>query len=500
MEALAGIGVDFNEAMAALYESAANAGLTLLQLTATIQFIWILYDGILSRSIDGFIETAFRAMVTVTIFAGLIRGVPQIVDQVLTFFGSAGGDAERATLNPIALVGTGLTAARQLIESAGILDAFFLGAVGILIVIFFVAMATMVLLAIIESYFVGVGAAVTFGLGGMQLSRDTALSGFRTILGIGMKIFLMRIIVSLVETPVKDLVESFDDNDAYVVSDALWVMGGAIFGAAIMYILPQMAQVMISGHGNMNMMSGAMSAVSFGTNALGKLGGTIASGIEKGVGAAKLAGAAREASQLAAGSSDGGGGGRFAASSAGIAARAIAHSAVSRIDGTGPRHGSRLWNAAANVSRANQMTKQDNERQVEQKQKQVQERREGAADASRKQTTQSVRGMQQEKRDQAYAQKRIGGSGSANHTNQRQVQQQKERDAMRAQETERREQAAQDGRKRTAAGVRAAQQEKRDQVQQDRVTHQKQKPGAPEKSGAKRPNYVQDIDRMWPRR
>lgn len=476
MESLVGIGAQFHEAMTALYDSATSAGLTLLKLTAAIQFLWIVYDGILNRSLDGFIETFFRAMVTVAIFAGLIRGIPQIVDQVLRFFGSAGGDAERATLNPIALIGTGLTAAKQLIENAGILDAMFLGFVGLLIVLFFVAMAVVVLVALIESYFVGIGAAVTFGLGGLQISRDMAMSGVKTVLGIGMKMFLMGVIVRMVEDPVKDLVESFSANDAYVVSDAFWVIGGAAFGAALIAILPRMAQVMMTGYGGLGVGGGIMSSISFGAGALGKLGSTVAGSIEKGIGAARLIGEAREASRLGfsgSGGSGNGSGGRYAPSSTGIAARAVVQAAAAKLDGTGPRHGSRLWSAGANLARANQAVRKGQEKQLEQRREAAQERRESAAENSRKQTAQSVRAAQQEKRAGQQARKSTNMPYRSNPLQQARQEEQKAIEQRRSDELSRRQSAADASRKQVAQSVRSMQQERRDTLQKDRLAQQK---------------------------
>ena len=409
MEVLSGMQGQFSETMAGLHGSVSAAGLALLRFTFAVQFIYILYEALFRRSLVGMTESGLRLMITTAIFGGLIRGAPEVVTSVMGFFAGAAGSTPVAQMDPVAVLETGGVAAWQLIQGGGLLDKPFLAFLGLLIVLIFVAIALPLLLSLVESYFIGLGAAITFGLGGLSLTRDVAIAGGKMILGIAMKLFVMGIIARLIGEAVTDLVSSFTEGGNYSFGNAMWIIGAAALGAGVMWTIPRMAQMMLTGQGGMGLTQGLMGSAQFAVAALSGLAGAVADGVKSVIGAARLASASVDAARAASPSA---GAARIAASSTGVAARAVAGTLRGRADGTGPRHGSVLWNAATNTQRANQAALEFAGKQREKASEAVQERRDRTAEQSRKAVASSARATAQEKRDEMQKARMTAKRGS----------------------------------------------------------------------------------------
>lgn len=260
------------------------------------QFVWSIIQLFLQESLTfaAVVTTIIRQVMTGGFFWWLLFNRSILETIVASFKGLSGLDLELASLVKIS-VNTCKIIVSSTSLATGVLEGLYIGLVGIVtavIVAFALATATGYLaIVLLENYIVGSLGLILLGFGGSEYTRNYALSYIRTLIHIGFKLFLVSVVLligigifhGITEDMVSALGSGVDVNNTSLLQSCTNLITVAFFFIAIIKVVPQIADTLISG-------------VSMG---IGQGGAAIRSGVG---GAAALAGGlAMGAGRVAAG-------------------------------------------------------------------------------------------------------------------------------------------------------------------------------------------------------
>lgn len=260
------------------------------------QFVWSIIQLFLQESLTfaAVVTTIIRQVMTGGFFWWLLFNRSILETIVASFKGLSGLDLELASLVRIS-VNTCKIIVSSTSLATGVLEGLYIGLVGIVtavIVAFALATATGYLaIVLLENYIVGSLGLILLGFGGSEYTRNYALSYIKTLVHIGFKLFLVSVILiigigifsDITQDMISALGSGVDVNNTSLLQSCTNLITVAFFFIAIIKVVPQIADTLISG-------------VSMG---IGQGGAAIRSGIG---GAAALAGGlAMGAGRVAAG-------------------------------------------------------------------------------------------------------------------------------------------------------------------------------------------------------
>ncbi|RSV12388.1 P-type conjugative transfer protein TrbL [Sphingomonas sp. ABOLF] len=156
---------------------------------------------------------------------------------------SAGGGA---TLNPSDIFNSGINIAEKILENVSIMTpaqsvSFAVG--GLVVIVAFALIVAMMILTLVTAYGIVAMSVLFLGFGGSRWTRDVAMKAIMAIMGVGAKLFVLQIIVGIGAS----LFDEWAGRGVTTVTDMLVMVGFAIVMLALVKVIPDLVQAMISG-------------------------------------------------------------------------------------------------------------------------------------------------------------------------------------------------------------------------------------------------------------
>ena len=315
--------------MATITGNVGNLLVNTFYLLALIEFTWgMIKNYIDNGGLQGFLTEIITRILFIGFFLYLFQNGTQFPLDIANSFRdlAASVPGTGRTLTPDNVVDIGQNIMAQSWNE--ILSGNILSGLGMLIaaVIVFIAMvilAAHLAVALLEFYIVGYGGFVLLALGASRWTHGYAVSYLKYAMSVGMKLFVLLIIVAVVQGEMAAYLANVDQAS---ITNVWAVCAFALFSVIIAIIAPQSVMGMMSG---VSIASGAGAAAAAQT--VGSVGGTAMGAASTGgaavLGAATsvsgMASAAGAASRLAgaAGRASGAGSVRSAASGASAVAK-----------------------------------------------------------------------------------------------------------------------------------------------------------------------------------
>jgi type IV secretion system protein TrbL len=245
--------VDAYRTKAAAWEPVLTGyAITLFWLLVTIDLVW---NGIAlalrGADLQEFTGELVRRIFFIGFFFALLTHSSTWAQAIINSLWQAAGSANAAAggspnINPSAIFDIGLTLATRITDTVSFFSPFAsLGLVvsGLIIMICFALIAAFLLLVLIEMYFVMYAAIIVLGLGGSGWTSPYALKYVIYAFSVGLKLFVIQLLIGLGESFIRDWVTNFDENNAQI----LVLVGAAVVMLALVWIIPGLLQGLING-------------------------------------------------------------------------------------------------------------------------------------------------------------------------------------------------------------------------------------------------------------
>jgi type IV secretion system protein TrbL len=280
--------VDTFVGQASLWEATLeNIALSLFAALALIELAWV-FGWAMARgghSIQDWMALAAQQIVVIGFFYWLLLNSADFILAIVASFGQAANDASVAgggmtNLSPSDLFTSGLNMVKVIwdgmtITSPGLSTLLVLA--GLIMMYVYAVIAAKLIEVLVEAAFVAYAGIIMMGFGGTSFTREYAIAQFRYAISVGVKRFVLQLIVGLAQGIITSWASTVANSGALN-----WTTIGIMVGAPIVMLrlvetLPQRAQDMVMG---------------VSTHAPGSMAGTAArAGAAAGAAIAGLAGA-----------------------------------------------------------------------------------------------------------------------------------------------------------------------------------------------------------------
>ncbi|WP_226669084.1 P-type conjugative transfer protein TrbL [Microbulbifer aggregans] len=219
-----------------------------------------------------------------------------IIESFRQLGGLAGG---LPTIDPSGVFDYGLVSAGALMSQMSLTSpaqSLVIGIVGIGVVVIFALIAAELLFVLISMWVILNAGVIMLGLGGSQWTRNYAINYLRTVLAVGVKLFVIQLLIGAGLALTLDFAENIPAEPTWV--DIFSVAGAAIMLYVLVRNIGQLVESLISGSGAASA-SGSGAVVGAITGAAAGLGAAAAMGAGGVKSAAGAASGAKAAWQLA---------------------------------------------------------------------------------------------------------------------------------------------------------------------------------------------------------
>lgn len=245
------------------------------------------------KEFDGIFSTVVKQVFTLSFFYMLVSQGSYFSGLIISGFEQAGMDTSGSgALSPSSIVTLGFDCLFRIFDAIGSMGwgdtAAFglpLAFAGVTILLCFTAVAVLFLLVTIEAYFVMYGGIIMLGFGALPWTRDIPKNYLVYAINVGVRIFVLYLVVSVGLTMAKDWPGMVNAGTAdNVMHNAFYIVVAAVVFAAVAWKVPGIAAALTSGSVNMS----ASDGIAVGAAAMGMAGGAVGLGMA----AAKTAGGA----------------------------------------------------------------------------------------------------------------------------------------------------------------------------------------------------------------
>jgi type IV secretion system protein TrbL len=249
----------FNVAVATIYGAVLPIAQNLFIFLAAIALTWALIWWVLEKDDPVPIFVALlRQLMRISFFWFVLTNAGTLGRTVLQSFQAAGQAAAAAagspmpSVDPTAVVDAGASLANQLLQNiqiSGVLGtlagALIGGVLALLMFLAFLLIAAQMAIALVEGFVVLSGGVLLLGFLGSPWTARFGLTYFNALVGVGIKLFLIFIIVGIGSS----LVSGWGSFIASGVTlpGALTVIGAAAIFAIVTWTIPNHAQALASG-------------------------------------------------------------------------------------------------------------------------------------------------------------------------------------------------------------------------------------------------------------
>ena len=271
----------FNAAVNGIYSAILPVAQNLFIALAAISITWALIWWILEKDDPVPIFVALlRQLMRISFFWFVLLNAGTLARTVLQSFQAAGQAAARAagspmpSVDPTAVIDAGASLANQLLQNVqitGVLGtlagALISGALALLMFLSFLLIAAQMAIALVEGFVVLSGGVLLLGFLGSPWTARIGLTYFNALVGVGIKLFLIFIIVGVGSS----LVAGWGTfiTGGVNLPGALSVIGVAAIFALLTWAIPNHAQSLASGSVSAGLSSVMSSAAGIATVASG---------------------------------------------------------------------------------------------------------------------------------------------------------------------------------------------------------------------------------------
>jgi P-type conjugative transfer protein TrbL len=231
-----------------------EAGSTsLFWILATISLAWIcIKAGIRQAGMGEFFGELIRFCFFTGLFFWLLKNGPDFSGKIIASLWQMGGQASGSgnAIYPAQLINIGLQVLQAAMSHISLLqpESIFAPTLIALIILIVCALVSVTMILLLCAAWVVLYAGVIFlAFGALEITRDMAISYFRTALGIGVSLMTLQLIIGLGTSFLQELVTAIGQNPE--VSQLASVMVASIILAVLAHQLPKMVAGIATGGG-----------------------------------------------------------------------------------------------------------------------------------------------------------------------------------------------------------------------------------------------------------
>ncbi|MES9904700.1 MAG: P-type conjugative transfer protein TrbL [Sedimenticola sp.] len=234
-------------------ETIYNAAIWMFWILAGIEIAWTGINLILRSSDLGDVlaEITLR-VITIGFFLTLLRLGPEWAARIVDSLSSLAGQASAAgggsgSMSPSGVFDSGLVLGQRLWSTVSFWDSTTdsLGLIfaGLIIIIVFAMITAHLVMAMVEVWVVVNAGIILLGLGASRFTKDFALKYLIYALSVGMKLFIMLLIIGVGQSFINDWVINWENNNAQVMV----AIGVSVVLLALVREVPNIMQGLMSG-------------------------------------------------------------------------------------------------------------------------------------------------------------------------------------------------------------------------------------------------------------
>ena len=326
--------------------------LRLFWILAAIEFTWsAIALAFRNADLQEWAAELLRRVLFIGIFLAILLNAGPWTAAIVDSFRQAADGANAAAggtagLSPSTIFDTGVSLAGRIFDELRLMDP--VRSLGLIfsaaaIAIVFALIAAELMVALVEMFIVLNAGIILLGFGGSQWTKDFVIQFLKYAVSVGVKLFVLQLIVGLGEAFILDWLGNFS---AKSYKEVTILLGASIFLLVVVNRVPNMAQSMINGasYSSGSALMGAAAGMMTAATVMGAAATKIAGAAAGGVGAAS---AVKEALKLSQTQLSGGDG--LAGAGRRPSAAAIAKQTVSNLGQAGveeARRKVRGWHAA----------------------------------------------------------------------------------------------------------------------------------------------------------
>lgn len=266
--------------------------LHLFWILATIEFVWSSIKlAIKGADLSEFLAELLNRTMYIGFFLTLLLNSSLWSKAIVDSFRQAGSDAVAAAggisgVAPSNVLDAGWLILKQVVASMNVWepgDTVIIALAAIVILIAFALMTALLIIALVESYFVISSGVILMGFGGSQWTNQFAINTIRYAVSVGAKLFMVQLVIGLGQSILQDWSAQMQVG-TFDIDDVLMIGAGSIVFLAITKVIPEMVQALVNGSslatgGALSgMVTGAIGAMTGATAALALGGGSSVAG------------------------------------------------------------------------------------------------------------------------------------------------------------------------------------------------------------------------------
>ena len=224
----------------------------LFMILAGIEFSYAMISIAFKRGDLGDISAALiQQILFIGIGLFIIQNGANLGNIIVQSFSQAGGGAASsvggsAGLSPADIFNSGMSIGQAMLDKmtlTEIADSIIIGITAIVTMVVFALIVAMMIMTLVAAWGISTMSVLFLGFAGSRWTKDVAYKAIMGVMGVGAKLFVMQIIVGVGQTLFSDLANAGIDD----INDALIMLGFAVVMLALVKIIPDMVQAVISG-------------------------------------------------------------------------------------------------------------------------------------------------------------------------------------------------------------------------------------------------------------
>lgn len=232
-----------------------NFALNLFWCLAGIEFIWSAIKlAIKGADLSEFLAELLNRIMYVGFFLTLLLNSSVWSQAIIDSFRQAGSAAVAAAggtggIAPSNVLDAGWQILQKVVASMSLWnpgDSVLIALAAIVILIAFALMTAVLIMALVESYFVISSGVILMGFGGSQWTNQFAINIIRYAVSVGAKLFMVQLVIGLGQSILQDWATQMQAGN-FGVDDVLMIATASIVFLAITKAIPEMVQAVING-------------------------------------------------------------------------------------------------------------------------------------------------------------------------------------------------------------------------------------------------------------
>lgn len=250
-----------------------SSATSLFWILAAIEFTWAAARlAVKGADMSEWVAEVVNQIMVIGLFLALMNHSAEWAQDIVDSFRTAGNNASVAAggssnMAPSNIFDIGVQVASKIMEKTSVwspADSIGLLISALVIVVCFGLIAAFMILVLVESYVVIYAGVLMMGFGASRFTREFTISFFKYSISVGVKLFVMQLLVGLGEALIKDWLQNFDNTK---VTDIFVMVGASIVMLALTKMIPDLVQGLVNGV--------SMSAASAITGAAGAVGSAV---------------------------------------------------------------------------------------------------------------------------------------------------------------------------------------------------------------------------------